>query len=103
MDRRLPRAAVVRRLTPAARTAASRAVQVVRESERTQQASKGVLRAALDIVQGVESWAKRAYDAGTMGVYRRQIKAAEATGNQELLQEWTERKEAAATNAGTSG
>jgi DNA segregation ATPase FtsK/SpoIIIE, S-DNA-T family len=99
VDRRLPRTAVVRRLTPAARTAASRAVKVVRvvgESERTRRVSKGVLRAGLDIVQGVESWAKRAYDASTMGVYRRQIKAAEATGNQEMLAEWIERKEAAA-------
>lgn len=96
VDRRLPRAAVVRRFTPAAKTAATRAVKVVRvvrESERTQQASKGVLRVGLDIVQGVESWAKRAYDASTMGVYRRQIKAAEMAGNQELLAEWLERKQ----------
>ena len=98
VDRRLPRAAKVRRLTPAAKTAAARAVKVVRvvgESERSRQASKGVLRAGLDIVQGFESWAKRAYDASTLGVYRRQIKAAEATGNQELLAEWTERKQTA--------
>ena len=98
LDRRLPSAALVRRLAPPARatvTQVVRVARVVRESERTRQAGKGLLRVALDIVQGVESWAKRAYDASTMGVYRRQIKAAEATGNQELLSEWMERKEAA--------
>jgi DNA segregation ATPase FtsK/SpoIIIE, S-DNA-T family len=98
LDRRLPSAALVRRLAPPARATVTQVVRVVRvvsESERTRQAGKGLLRAGLDIVQGVESWAKRAYDASTMGVYRRQIKAAEATGNQELLSEWMDRKEAA--------
>ena len=43
----------------------------------------------------MESWAKRAWDASTMGTYRRQIKAAEAVGDREELKEWTDRKEMA--------
>lgn len=74
---------------------AARVVRVVRESERSARAGKAVVRHALTVYLGVESWTKRAWDAGTMGVYRRQVKSAEAAGNQELLQEWTDRKEAA--------
>ena len=98
LDRRVPSPwrRVVRQAPPVARRVTATAVRVVRESERPKQASKGVLRFSLDVVQGLESWAKRAWDASTMGVYRRQIRAAEAVGNQELLAEWTERKEAAA-------
>ncbi|WP_198942841.1 cell division protein FtsK [Actinophytocola xanthii] len=99
LDRRLSGPAVLGKLTrlaPPARHAVAQVVRVVRESERPKQAGKGGIRFALDVVQGVESLAKRAWDASTMGVYRRQIRAAEAVGNQELLAEWTERKEAAA-------
>lgn len=45
--------------------------------------------------QGFESWARRAWDASTLGVYRRQIKAAEAAGDRALLADWTERREQA--------
>jgi S-DNA-T family DNA segregation ATPase FtsK/SpoIIIE len=95
LDRRLPRqAAAWVRQVPVARTV--QVVRVVRQSEHTAAVTRGTLRHGLMVLQGLESWATRAWDAGTMGVYRRQIKAAEATGNQELLQEWTARKEQAA-------
>lgn len=45
------------------------------------------------ICQGFESWARRAWDAGTLGIYRRQIKTAEALGDHERLADWTERRE----------
>ena len=54
-----------------------------------------MLRESFTVVQGFESWTKRAWDASTMGVYRRQIKAAEAVGDREELKEWTDRKETA--------
>ncbi|PRX48701.1 S-DNA-T family DNA segregation ATPase FtsK/SpoIIIE [Prauserella shujinwangii] len=69
-------------------------VKVVR-AERSRQAGKAVLRHGLTVTQGFESWAKRAWDASTLGLYRRQIRAAEASGNQELLAEWVDRKERA--------
>ena len=83
----------VRRAGQATVARASRAVLVVRESERTKQAARGTARPGLAIYQGFESWTRRAWDASTLGVYRRQIRAAEALGDQERLQEWTERKE----------
>jgi S-DNA-T family DNA segregation ATPase FtsK/SpoIIIE len=51
-------------------------------------------RAAITAV-GMASLAGRAWDGATHGVYRRQIKAAEATGNGEALEKWTVLKEAA--------
>jgi S-DNA-T family DNA segregation ATPase FtsK/SpoIIIE len=48
------------------------------------------------ICQGFASWGRRAWDASTLGAYRRQIKAAEALGDRVLLAEWTERREQAA-------
>ena len=48
------------------------------------------------ICQGFASWGRRAWDAGTLGAYRRQIKAAEALGDRALLAEWTQRREQAA-------
>ncbi|WP_431901296.1 cell division protein FtsK [Amycolatopsis thermoflava] len=73
-----------------------RGVKTAATHQVTKSAGKAVLAAGVTTVQGVESWAKRAWDASTMGVYRRQIKAAEAMGDREALAEWTERKEAAA-------
>lgn len=75
---------------------AGRVAHTVATHKHTRTAGRTALRHSLTVLQGVESWGKRAWDGSTMGVYRRQIKAAEATGNQELLQEWTERKEQAA-------
>jgi DNA segregation ATPase FtsK/SpoIIIE, S-DNA-T family len=47
------------------------------------------------ICQGFGSWGRRAWDAGTLGAYRRQITAAEALGDRALLAEWTARREQA--------
>jgi S-DNA-T family DNA segregation ATPase FtsK/SpoIIIE len=71
----------------------SRVVTVVRESDRARAAARVGARTVVEVYQGLESWARRVFDASTMGVYRRQIRAAEAMGNQEQLLEWTERKE----------
>jgi DNA segregation ATPase FtsK/SpoIIIE, S-DNA-T family len=92
LDRRISRTVALRQATLAR---ASRAVLVVRTSERPKQASKASLATALTVYQGFESWARRLWDASTMGVYRRQIRAAEAVGHHELLAEWTDRKERA--------
>lgn len=54
-----------------------------------------VVRVTVTTLQGGRSWAVRAYDASTMGVYRRAIKAAEAAGNWDELREWTTRRESA--------
>ncbi len=96
LDRRLASrgALVVRRAMAPARVAKSAAV-AVKAHEPTMTAGKAVLRHSFTVVQGVESWAKRAWDASTMGVYRRQIKAAEAVGDREALKEWADRKEMA--------
>ena len=44
------------------------------------------------VCRGWESWARRGWDAATLGIHRRQIKAAEALGDQVVLAEWIERK-----------
>jgi len=68
-------------------------VTVVRASERTTGAGRAVLRTGLTVGQGVGSWARRGLDAVTLGVYRRQIEAAEAAGDSERLADWTTRRE----------
>lgn len=45
---------------------------------------------------GVASWTTRAWDSATLGTYRRQIRAAEATGDTAGLALWLERREEAA-------
>lgn len=96
LDRRLATVQTWQRVVPATVERTAHMVRVIRDPDtRTGRASRGVLRTAVTIVQGVESWAVRAWDAGTMGVYRRQIKAAERLGNQELLSEWIDRQEQA--------
>ncbi|WP_229857626.1 cell division protein FtsK [Amycolatopsis acidiphila] len=74
----------------------ARGVKTVATHDLTKAAGKTLLATGLTTVQGFESWGKRTWDASTMGVYRRQIKAAEAIGDREALAEWMERKEAAA-------
>jgi S-DNA-T family DNA segregation ATPase FtsK/SpoIIIE len=96
LDRRLNnRGAVVLRRAMTGTQVATRAVVKVSTHDKTKSAGKVVLREGFTVVQGVESWAKRAWDASTMGTYRRQIKAAEAVGDREELKEWTDRKEMA--------
>jgi len=51
--------------------------------------------AGLLVLQGFESWTKRAYDASTMGTYRRALKAAELAGDREALGQWADRYERA--------
>lgn len=98
LDRRLARQAAaraagwVRRVPP---QQAARVVRVARESEKPARAGWSSLRHSLTVLQGLESWGKRAWDASTLGVYRRQIKAAEAAGDRDALVDWTERKEQA--------
>lgn len=96
LDARLEtRGALVLRRAVTGTQVAKRAVVKVSTHDRTKTASKVVLRESFTVVQGVESWAKRLWDASTMGTYRRQIKAAEAVGDREELKEWTDRKEMA--------
>ncbi|MFI6477337.1 hypothetical protein ACIBH1_05355 [Nonomuraea sp. NPDC050663] len=45
--------------------------------------------------RGWRSWASRAWDGMTHGVHRRQIRAAEAIGDAQLLGEWVERRQRA--------
>jgi S-DNA-T family DNA segregation ATPase FtsK/SpoIIIE len=96
LDRRLESrgALVVRRATAPVRVAKSAAV-AVKSHEPTVKVGKATLRHTWTVVQGFESFAKRAWDASTMGVYRRQIKAAEANGDRDALKEWADRKEMA--------
>jgi len=68
-------------------------VTVVRESERTTGAGRAMLRTGLAVGQGVGSWTRRGWDGATLGVYRRQIEAAEAAGDSERLADWTTRRE----------
>ncbi len=67
-------------------------VVVVGESERTSTAlGKAAVRMVWTVLQGFLSWLGRAYDAATLGVYRRQVKTHELMGNQEQLAEWADR------------
>lgn len=68
---------------------------VVRPSPAVQQAAQITAVAAFTVAQGWHSWAMRAADAATLGVYRRQIRAAEAAGDRDALAEWVDRKERA--------
>lgn len=96
LDRRLQSrgAVVVRRAMAPARVAKSAAV-AVKSHEPTVKVGKATMRHTWTVVQGAESFAKRAYDGSTFGVYRRQMKAAEAVGDREALKEWADRKEMA--------
>ncbi|WP_211178160.1 cell division protein FtsK [Pseudonocardia acidicola] len=91
-----PGAALVRRAGAVARRQTVHVITGLRESERPAQGARLAARTGVTVVQGFESWARRAWDATTMGVYRRQIRAAEAVGDQQRLAEWLERKETAA-------
>jgi len=68
----------------------------IQPSERTKQIARTTAVTAATIGQGWKSWLIRAWDGLTLGVYRRQIRAAEAAGDQVLLAEWVERKQKAA-------
>ena len=68
-------------------------VVVVVTSPRAVGAGRATARAGLMIGQGFGSWARRGWDGATLGVYRRQIEAAEAAGDGERLADWTTRRE----------
>ncbi len=80
-------------IDPAPARLPARIVRVVQiqQSPRARQAA-GV---AVTIGQGLGSWSGRVWDGATLGVYRRQIRIAEATGDREALAEWTDRRERA--------
>lgn len=65
------------------------------EHEPTRRHVRTAAATALTIAAGLGSWRSRAWDATTFGVYRRAIKAAEASGDQQALAEWNDRKERA--------
>ncbi|MEC3974597.1 cell division protein FtsK [Amycolatopsis sp. H20-H5] len=67
----------------------------VTKSVATHDRTKVVLNHGLTVVQGIASWRAKAWDASTMGIYQRQIKAAEALGDRVAVAEWTDRKEQA--------
>jgi S-DNA-T family DNA segregation ATPase FtsK/SpoIIIE len=72
-------------------------VTTLRESEQPPaRLTRQTIGAGVLVAAGFASWASRAYDASTMGVYRRQIRAAEAAGDRELLADWVDRRERAA-------
>ncbi|MDF5759400.1 AAA family ATPase, partial [Spongiactinospora sp. TRM90649] len=72
-----------------------RRVAELRTAPARRGAARRLLAAAVTTAQGVHSWLSRAGDALTLGVYRRQIRAAEAAGDGEALAAWIERKERA--------
>lgn len=89
-------AGLVRRAGAATQRRTVHLITTLRTSPRPVQGARLLARNGFTIVQGIESWGRRAWDASTLGVYRRQIRAAEAVGDQQRLAEWLERKEAAA-------
>ena len=78
----------------AARTVEGRAI-VLRPAPRLVQVARVVGEQPVTLVQGWHSWLVRAWSGATYGVYRRQIRAAEAKDDQEALAAWVERKERA--------
>jgi S-DNA-T family DNA segregation ATPase FtsK/SpoIIIE len=84
-----------RRIIDATGTVRRRSVAVVTTAASHPHTRRSVA-AGLTVLQGVESWTKRAYDASTMGTYRKAIRAAEAAGDRQALAEWVDRKERAA-------
>ncbi|KAB8186835.1 hypothetical protein FH608_045920 [Nonomuraea phyllanthi] len=70
-------------------------VTVLRPDAR-KQVARVVARNSVTVAQGWHSWLVRAWDALTGGVYRRQIRAAEAAGDREALDHWLVRRREAA-------
>ncbi|MER6577325.1 hypothetical protein [Nonomuraea sp. NPDC001023] len=67
----------------------------VLRSDRSKQVARVVARESVTVAQGWHSWWVRAWDGLTLGTYRKQIRIADATGNQEALALWQDRKEQA--------
>ncbi|MFC3982474.1 hypothetical protein [Streptosporangium jomthongense] len=68
----------------------------LRDDERAVRLTRSALGVTVAIGQGGHSWLVRAWDALTLGAYRRQIRAAEAMGDRAALAEWMDRKQQAA-------
>jgi S-DNA-T family DNA segregation ATPase FtsK/SpoIIIE len=84
-----------RRIIDVTTTARRQGVAVI-TTAATHPHTRRSLAAGVTVLQGFESWLKRAYDASTMGTYRKAIRAAEAAGDRQALAEWVDRKERAA-------
>lgn len=69
----------------------ARVARHVATHDTTKTVGKAVLVHGVTTARGVHSWAARGVDAATMGVYRRQVRAAQAAGDKEALAEWTDR------------
>ncbi|HYQ66161.1 MotA/TolQ/ExbB proton channel family protein [Actinophytocola sp.] len=80
-----------RRDVVVAATAARRAVT----HPRTKTTTKFVARNTLYVLQGAGVVGRRVWETKTNSRYERQLRSAEAAGNQELLQEWESRAEQA--------
>ena len=65
----------------------------VQPSETTVKVARGIAMQGVTVVQGGHSWLVRLWDGLTLGVYRRQIRAAEQMGDREALADWTDRKQ----------
>ena len=90
----VPRTSAPRGPHPLARLY-GRVVSITTQPDRPTKTVRVVLVAVLTAGQGGHSWTVRAWDGITLGVYRRQIRAAEAVGDREALAEWVERKQQA--------
>jgi S-DNA-T family DNA segregation ATPase FtsK/SpoIIIE len=89
LDRRLAAQAITRLGKGSAQVA--RVARHVATHDTTKTVGKAVVVHGVTTARGVHSWTSRGVDAATMGVYRRQIRAAQATGDKEALAEWTDR------------
>jgi len=72
-----------------------RVVATAATSPRATAAAKATARTGMSIGAGFASWAYRAYDGATHGVYKRTIRATEAAGDRDALALWTQRLETA--------
>ncbi|MGH3939744.1 MAG: hypothetical protein ACRDTG_14170 [Pseudonocardiaceae bacterium] len=68
-------------------------VATVATSPRAVSAGRATVRAGVQVSRGFGSWARRGWDAATLGLYRREITAAQAAGDRERLADWTTRAE----------
>lgn len=67
-------------------------------SEQALTVGRVVVRETFTTAQGVKSWWVRAWDGLTRGVHRRQIRLHEATGDNDRLAEWVDRRNAHAND-----
>lgn len=69
---------------------------VLSKSDRpAARATRGALSVVVTTTQGCHSWAAQIWDSLFFGTYQRQIRAAEAVGDQESLMKWIEMRDRA--------